>query len=125
MNKAKPWQLVVVILGFLALGVSLYFALTKETVQLADSVTLVDVETGQLYKSPFPSRRSVVYPATNPITKSDTLMPVDQVEGKWFIGELFRAQVAVMPKDKVKVVENLKSGEVKVLPGEPEPIDVW
>ncbi len=125
MNKAKPWQLVVVVLGFLALGVSLYFALTKETVQLASTVTLVDVETGQLYKAPFPTRRSVVYPAINPSTKAETLMPVDKVEGKWFIGELFRAQVAMMPKDKVKVVENLKSGEVKVLPGEPKSIDVW
>ena len=83
MNDAKPWQIVVIVLGLLVgVGMGVY-SCRSSGIPMASSIMLVDVATGELIDAPFPKGRTVGFPAKNPKTNTMSLYPVRQEGNAW------------------------------------------
>lgn len=119
MGGAKPWQVAVIVIGLLAgIGLTVWStAFSGETVEIASSMTLVDVTTGQLYEVPVPNR-SLSYPLVNPETSQRTLIPAVQKDGQWEVPSHMRFRLKEGLKVDTKDVIDFKSGSLKVLAGE-------
>ncbi len=90
MGQAKPWQIAVVVVGVLVLGISLFMTMFRgDRVEFSQTVMLVDVTTGKLYEVGRPDGVAISLPAMdprkNPPTK--TLYPAKNVDGKWYVNE--------------------------------------
>ncbi len=128
MERPKPWQIAVIVLGIAGLGFSFWYSLGRgDTVEMANSVTLADVSTGELLESDFPSNRTVMYPAKNPGSGSETLYPVTKRGETWVIVERFRPAQSDIDAFKAvaKAVPDLKSFEVKLTNPKPKRVTVW
>ncbi len=90
MDDLKPWHIVLIIAAVGVLGFSVFrFGIgSSPEAQMADSITMVDVETGQLYNFSLKGRRGVLVPGKNPETGKFTLMPVYQDDNDdWIVGQ--------------------------------------
>lgn len=126
MAGARPWQIAIVILGFLALGAMVFWQVKSgnDQVELADEILLVDVTSGELIAAPLPKKRAVMFPANNPATNTASLMPAVEKDGKWFVKSRYVPFVKdVAGSDKGAV--DLKTGEVLKASGEPARKDVF
>lgn len=86
MGSLKPWQLILVILGVVVLGVSLWMSFGESKVPRPKSIYVADVETGDLFKIDTSGRKIALLPATNPKTGLKTLYPVRKNDdGDWII----------------------------------------
>jgi len=91
MQGVKPWQLAVIVIGLLVGGgLIAWQGFASDEVRLADSILLVDVTTGEIFEAPLPRGRTVGFPAKNPKTGKETLLPASQLDGKWFVGSRYR-----------------------------------
>lgn len=128
MKELRPWQIAVMAAALLVLGVSLYFQLSDESkvMKFADSVTVVDVTTGELFEAPLPSGRSVVYPAKNPGTGKDAVFPVQKDDSGWSIPSRYLPQVKDFFKEaKESGKVDLKEGTVSVASDNPKKADIF
>lgn len=90
MQGAKPWQLVLVVVALLALVTSIGFQIfNSDDVRQSNNLTLIDYKTGELFSSDIPEGKSAFLPATNPGTKEDTLIPVVQRDGQFYVAEQY------------------------------------
>ncbi len=92
MSGAKPWQIALIVIGLLAGGAGVVFALTSMgPVETAAQVYVVDVESGQLYRANTVGK-TVLIPMTSPETGENTLYPVveDEESGEWRISDRYR-----------------------------------
>lgn len=81
MGSLKPWQLILVILGVLVLGFSLWKSLfSGSRVEFGDRVYMVDVLSGELFYADTSGRHGVVVPAKNPDTGIRSIIPVLMTE---------------------------------------------
>ena len=120
MQGARPWQIVVVILGLLVGGLGVYMSLGKDDgIEIADSMTLVDVQTGDLYRLDV-SKRAALLPMTLPGTNRKALLPCFEADGKWFVEGRF-LDFAKDIGDVSKSI-NLGTGEITVT--NPNPKDI-
>jgi len=125
MSGLRPWHIVLLAVSVLALGVSVYFSFSNEdAVDFADSMILIDLETGELVDAPLPKKRSVIPPATNPTTKRRVMFPAEQKDGKWFVHKRYLAYVKDFVPKPESVLVDAKSGEVKVANESPRRMDV-
>jgi hypothetical protein len=90
MGQAKPWQIAVLVVGVLVLGISLFMSIFRGGgPEFSSSIVLVDVTTGKLYEVNRPERMTLSLPAAdprkNPPVKS--LYPAKNVDGKWYVNE--------------------------------------
>jgi len=86
MGSLKPWQLILVIVGVVVLGVSLWMSLGGSKVPRPNSIYVADVETGDLFTIDTSGRKIALLPATNPETGLKTLYPVRKNDdGDWII----------------------------------------
>lgn len=119
-GKAKLWQMAVIIGGFavasVVLGYQLFFS--GDDVRLTDTITLVDVNTGEVFQTSI-ADRGYLSPGRNPKTGSRSLMPIGKSpdDGKWYVGghqlsSLGNVEVEVKAVDK-------QTGEVLVEVGAP------
>jgi hypothetical protein len=116
MGEAKPWQIAVVVIGLLTLVGMVVWQCRQGTVELASSITLVDVESGQLIEAPLPKNRAVLFPATNPETKRKTLFPAHQTEsGNWEVSSRYVPYVKSKEVDPKAV--DLKTGSIANVSG--------
>lgn len=112
MSGVKPWQIVLIVLALLALPASwLWVRSGAPEIDLAESVTLVEISTGDLFVAPLPKGRMVALPATNPETGKPTLYPVYQKDGKWFVSDRYLSMLGRMTDPAPKFVDP-KTGEV-------------
>ena len=89
MDDIKPWHIVLIVAAIGVLGFSVFkFGLGKSDESLmADSITMVDAESGQLFSFSLKGRRGVMVPGKNPDTGKYTLMPVSKTDaGDWVVG---------------------------------------
>jgi len=119
MDSVKPWQIILVIVAIGVLGFSLWKYGSKPSVesQLANSLTLVDVQTGQRYIADISGDHTIIIPGRNPDTNEVALIPIFEKDGNWYLWERYRSsieQVKVSP-DAVPNVD----GPVKILDTEP------
>ncbi len=120
MQGAKAWQIVVLVLGLLGGAFGLYYSFGRDDgIEIADSMMLVDVQTGDLYRVDV-SNKGVVLPMAVPGTDRKSLMPCHEDDGKWFVSERFLGSVQGMAKDTKAV--NLSTGEIVVTNAKPKDI---
>ncbi len=111
MGEVKPWQIALIVIGLLVGVGGVAYQCSRDRVVMADSIVLVDVATGELIRTKFPSKGSVFFPATNPSTQSPTLYPVLQEDSKWIIERRYIKHIPNEPEAKAL---DRKSGEVRV-----------
>jgi hypothetical protein len=116
MRRARPWQIVIVVAACIAVGLSIYLALTGDRgAQINSEITLVDPSTGELFRSG--GSRGVTIPATNPRTGQAMLIPAIHEGDKWFVNKRYlpsidRAGAHLDALDRT-------TGEVRVNAGSP------
>lgn len=124
MGEAKPWQIGVVVLGLLVLvGSIVYQCQSRPKYEFAETVTFVDVTTGELWVSPYRTDRSSMFPTKNPKTGTLTLFPVAPEAGGWVIRGRYLEAIAQAKLANEKVV-NLRDGTVNSV-GEPVKFDMY
>lgn len=113
MDNVKPWQIILIVVAVGALGFSLWRQGSKPKVDLPNSVLVVDVTNGDLYRMKLGKRNGAYFPERHPDTGDLTLMPVEQDEaGEWYI--VGHAMAALQDiKEEIKVV-NTTTGKVTI-----------
>lgn len=111
MDKIKPWQIILIVLAFAVLGFSVWRQVSKPSVALPNSVLVVDVTNGDLYRMKLGKRNGGYFPEKNPNTGQHVLMPIEKNDqGEWFIvGHAMAALEDI--KEKIEVV-NTSTGKV-------------
>jgi hypothetical protein len=107
MGQVKPWQIAVVVVGVLVLGISLFMSVFRDDgVEFSQTIMLVDVTTGKLYEVGRPDGMAISLPATDPRKNppAKTLYAAKNVDGKWYVnermlGELGASKIAVQGLD--------------------------
>lgn len=127
MEQVRPWQMIVVIAGALALSASIVYQcqFAGDRVEIADTVTLVDVKSGELIRTNKPSGRAMTFPVKNPATGTAMLFPVTQKDGKWFVEDLFMDQALKAVGKEDSALLDLKSGEVRTAGNEPKSVNLY
>lgn len=124
MSGAKPWQIALIVLGLLAGLVGVIFALSGGgRVAMADSVVLVDVTTGDLYRVSV-NNRSITIPMKHGETGQRVLLHARQDEnsGRWAVPERYRSALAQF-RDIETIEIDRESGEIDI-PESAEPTSV-
>jgi len=86
MEKIKPWQIILIVVAIAVLGFSVWRQLSKQRIELPNSVVVVDVTTGDLYRMKLGKRNGAYFPERNPETGKHTLMPIEKDDnGDWYI----------------------------------------
>ena len=95
MDKIKPWQIVLIVVALAAIAFSAFRLMGTETIesQMADSLTLVDAQTGQRYTASLKGENAVFLPARNPDTKKIALLPIYEEDGQWYVWERYRTAI--------------------------------
>ncbi|MDF1808571.1 MAG: hypothetical protein P1U42_02645 [Phycisphaerales bacterium] len=119
MDNVKPWQIILIVLALGALVFTVMKFGFKPSVesQMANSMTLVDVETGQLYVANLGGKNTIIVPMRHPDSDEVALLPVFEEDGEWFLWERYRdamGQITVTPN----AVPNI-DGPVNVLEDSP------
>lgn len=84
--KVKPWQIAVIVVGLLVgLGSVLFQVFSSDAPDLPDSMLLIDVESGQLYRAKL-DERGIILPAKRPDNGPIALLRVRQGdEGVYYV----------------------------------------
>lgn len=107
MGGAKPWQIAVIVIGVGTLLFMVTRTLLKgDGVDLVNDMTLVDVETGDLFSVYRPDNRSVPAPAMNPDTGTRTLFIVFKDAEGWKVPQPINS---MLTKD-MKAVQDPRTG---------------
>ena len=95
MENVKPWQIVLVVVALAAIAFSAFRIIGTESIdsQLADSLMLVDAQTGQRYTANLKGKNAVFLPARNPETEKIALLPIYEEDGQWFVWERYRSAI--------------------------------
>lgn len=85
--KIKPWQLVVIVIGFLAaLSVTVWNLTSGEDIKVPDNYFVVDVESGQIYRVNR-NRVTLDLPAVNPETGRVSIVGLDKNDTGYYVNE--------------------------------------
>lgn len=105
MENVKPWQIILIVLAFAVLGFSvLKFGIGGSVEgQMANTMTLVDVQTGQLYIANIGGKNGIMIPTPHPETDEIALVPVYEEDGEWFLRERYMADLhlVTVPQDAI------------------------
>lgn len=123
-GSVKPWQIVLFAAAVLALGFAVYFSVSGDDVEFAESVVLADLETGELVEAGYPKGRAVSMPATHPTTKKRSLFPVTKKDGTWFVASRYLPYVKEFV-EKPDALLDPKTGAVKVANESPKRLEVF
>ncbi|MEM8758200.1 MAG: hypothetical protein AAGF47_10525 [Planctomycetota bacterium] len=122
MSGAKPWQIALIVLGVLGGVAGIVFAMSSGSgPKMANSMVLVDVETGQLYRVNV-NNRSVITPKEHPETGRRTLHRVIEEDGEYRISG---RRLGGLRDDELVNEDaiDLSSGRILVDLGDPKRID--
>jgi hypothetical protein len=126
MGEVRPWQVVIIVLALLgAVGMSVYSFTSSDGVEQSDSLSMVDVATGELFISPFPKGRPAFFPAKSPDTGTLSLYPAFQKDGKWMLEGRYIPVVKADKATKLDVIGELRGGELKVKSNTPRRANVF
>ncbi len=123
MGGAKPWQFVVLALGFVAIVFTVVYTFIggDKTPDLTSLVTVVDVKSGQLYEVDS-TKFFLGFPMTNPETKSATLFPVSRESetDPWKIQAQYVSVVRALPDADTAAMADKRQGLLKPSPEQPK-----
>lgn len=116
MQSAKPWQIAVVVLGLLGGVAGIVFAFRANPgLDLADSVMMVDVVSGELFEFAIPKKGSLVFPEIHPDTRKETLFPVyKDPSGAWKLVERYSGALPSLNLKPEEMAVTAATGLVKV-----------
>ncbi|MBL9030600.1 MAG: hypothetical protein JNM80_02700 [Phycisphaerae bacterium] len=120
-STVKPWQIVVLVAALVVGGASAYYMFgSREQVNFAGEVLLVDVTTGDLFSYPVGGKRGIMIPAKNPETGKVALLSVDKSpEGKWIVGPRDLPALKQIEGEPKALVDR-RTGEVRVSSEQPK-----
>lgn len=125
MGGAKPWQFVVLALGFAAIVFTVVYTFTDgdKTPDLATKVTVADVNSGQLFEVDV-SKMALMVPMTNPETNTPTLYPVyrEGGAGDWKIQSQYVSVVRALPDAQTSAMADKRQGLLKPTTEQPKPL---
>ena len=90
MGSARPWQIILFLVALLALSGGLFLS-CRGGVNLADSILMVDVKTGDRFRIDTSGKRATGIPARHPDTGKETLLPIVERDGAWYLAEHYRS----------------------------------
>jgi hypothetical protein len=122
MGNVKPWQIVVFVLAFVAVGASAFLTLRSgDGPKLIDEITMVDVKTGQLFVYSLGGKKGVSVPETNPDTGARTLIPTYKDDtGAWVVSPRDRDVLKQFSGEGKLRVDS--AGKVDAAPGAPRKV---
>ncbi|MDX2118891.1 MAG: hypothetical protein SFY96_11980 [Planctomycetota bacterium] len=122
MGNAKPWQIAVVVGGFLiGLGLIVWQLTRGDGVDLAGRVVMADLSTGELFEFSTKSKSAII-PEKNPNTGKYNLIPVERTpDGKWRVRRRYTDSVSQI-EGKPDALLSTESGEVKVVDSSPRSV---
>jgi hypothetical protein len=122
MDNVKPWQIILMVLAVAVLGFSIWrFALNRGP-DLPDSVVLVDVKTGDLFRLDLGGRKRGYYPEQHPDTQERTLLPAYEAEdGTWFLSPHSASAIQDIKGNAPAVVDS-STGRLNVNEGSIRPL---
>lgn len=91
MRSIKPWQIALFVVAGLVLAGSLWFSLRSKAIDMADSITMIDVTTGDVYIFSTKGRKGVFIPEDNPDTGMISLMPIHKEGADWYVPKRYLA----------------------------------
>ncbi|MFG0245330.1 MAG: hypothetical protein ACF8MF_04670 [Phycisphaerales bacterium JB052] len=114
MDNIKPWQIILIVVAVGVLGFSVWKQISKGSVNFPDSVLVVDVETGGMYRMDLGKRNGAYFPERSPETGRHTLMPVVKSEddGLWYVSG--HARSAMQDIDGTNKVVNESNWQVTI-----------
>ncbi len=123
MGEMKPWQWVVVVAAVLMIGYTAFSFLTGSRIPNPNSITVADIETGEMFTIDTSGRKLAILPATNPETGKRTLFPVRQDEnGQWVVTPLMAGTLADY-EGEAAALESATTMVVRVAEGSPRRLD--
>ena len=128
MGSVKPWQIVVMVLAFGAVIASVFYSCSggSDAVSQADTVRMVDVESGELYQAPFPDRAPVTFPAKSPASGNQTLFPVrDAGDGKWALDTRYLPKIKAVKGLKQGLIVDQRTGEIAPASADIKKVDIF
>lgn len=111
--KVKPWQIAVIVIGLLVgVGSAMYQLLTSSGPKLSDSMLLIDVETGEVFRAST-TGNGIMLPARRPDTGKIALLRLRKDdEGKYYVTPRDLSLLQFLDKDvEVKAI-NADTGDV-------------
>jgi hypothetical protein len=115
MQQVKPWQIVLFVLAVAAIAFATWRLLRGDDLNLADSIVMVDVETGELFSFSIEGKRGVGIPNFNPESGKLSLLPVVRDDrGDWRLTERARPILEDLDVHPTAIVD-ASSGEVKTV----------
>ncbi len=122
MGSLKPWQLILVIVGVLVLGVSLWKSFGGNELELPNRISLVDVGTGDRFYIKTSGRRIAILPERHPVTGERTLFPISKTEsGDWAISTRLRADFEGYEGNKSALID-AEHFLIQLSDAKPEPL---
>jgi hypothetical protein len=113
MDNIKPWQIILFIAAIGVVAFTVIRHVSSGSIDLPDSVLVIDVETGEMYRMSLGKRNGAYFPEKNPETQQHNLMPVIQLEnGEWEIPN--HARPALQDIDGENKLVNESSWRVQV-----------
>lgn len=123
MGEMKPWQWVVVVAAVLMIGYTAFSFLTGSRIPNPNSITVADIETGEMFTIDTSGRKLAILPAINPETGTKTLYPVREDEqGRWVVTPIMAGMLAEYEGEGA-ALENLQTRVVRVAEGRPRRLD--
>ena len=121
MQQLKPWQIVLFVLAIAALSFGIFKSCSGQNLDLANSIVMVDVETGELFSFDIGGKRGVGVPNFNPDSGKLSLLPVTKDEtGTWRLTD--RAKPIVKDLEvKASAIVDIDTGEVTTV-GSPKKV---
>ncbi len=111
MGSAKPWQIILFVLALLALSGGLFLS-CRGGVNLADSVLMVDVKTGDRFRFDTSGRKATGIPGKHPDTGERTLIPIVKRDGAWYLADHYRSALDQIEGENAAV--DMLSYEIRI-----------
>lgn len=117
--QTKPWQIAIIVIGLLVGGgLTFYNLFFAGEVRLASSLTLIDVNTGEVFRVSI-ADKGYVMPGRHPVTRKRTLLSINQnKDGSWEVPPHLLSDLDAVEVE-VKVVDK-ETGRVTVPVGTPK-----
>ena len=112
MQNVRPWQVVLFVVAVIGLATGVFIMSSGRGLDLSDSIIMVDVETGELFRFSVAGNRGVGVPNFNPDSGNLSLLPVKKDEnGEWRLTERSRPILADLDV-KPEAVVDVETGEI-------------
>lgn len=119
--QAKPWQIALIVIGLVVgIGSAAWFVFGGGEVTLANSILMVDVDSGDVYEVNL-DRTRISNPALHPETGKLQLVRLDRDEdGTLFVNDRDLSLLKYLDQSITNKAVDPKTGSLLIAPGKPK-----